>query len=75
MKKVSKILLSLLLICGISVISSACAKDPYKDYVSSGLEPKTKKVDYSEHNFEKWNSDTELKLLTSYSEYEKFDVV
>jgi len=59
------------------LVFSACTDeqaDPYKDYVSSGLVPKTKVDEYSEHNFAVWNSENELKLLTSYSEYENFDV-
>lgn len=74
MKRLSKILILLILVCSIASIFSACAKDPYEGYVSSGLEPKTKKVDYSEQNFEKWNIDFELRLLTSFADYEKFEV-
>lgn len=74
MKRLSKILTLLILVYSIASIFSACAKDPYKDYVSSGLEPKTKKVEYSEQNFEKWNNDFELRLLTSFADYEKFEV-
>lgn len=74
MKKLSRFITLLLLVCCISMIFSACTDDPYKDYVSSGLEPKTKLIGYSEQNFIKWNSDTKLKLLTSYTDYKNFDI-
>lgn len=54
------------------VAFSACA-DPYNNYVSSGLEPKTQIMHELEDDY-KWYYDTELKLLTSYADYEKFDV-
>lgn len=74
MKIFKKLFSILLLVCSIAVVFAACSEDPYKDYVSSGLEPKTKKVDYSEQNFIKWNSETKLKVWTSYSDYKDFDV-
>ena len=51
-------------------------EDPYKDYVSSGLEAKTQTdrllTEGGYHN--KWHSDTELKLYTSYSEYMDLEI-
>ena len=77
MKKPSKIITMLLLVCGIAVIFSACTEDAYKNYVSSGLEPKTKHDVLAWANGEllaKWHSEPDLKLLTSYSDYEDYGV-
>ena len=74
MRAKSKIICLVLLVCSIGVVFSACVDDPYKDYVSSQLVPKTTLVAYSEQNFVKWNSDTKLKLLTSYTDYKNFGV-
>lgn len=73
--KTLKILLPvLLLLCSIATLFSACTRDPYKNYLSSGLEPKTK-IDVSdEPDWDRWNSDTELHLLIAYSDYEKFGI-
>ena len=73
MKKISKIIVLILLVCGILVLSTACTEDPYKDYISSGLVPKMS-TDADYEYLTRWNYDTELHLLTSYSEYEDFDV-
>lgn len=72
MKKLKGLLPFLSFVCCISLILSACAEDPYKDYVSSGLEPKTKVSEYDQ-DFAVWITENELKLLTSYSEYKNFD--
>ena len=77
MKKISKIIVLILLVCGILVLSTACTEDPYKDYISSGLVPKTSTdaiLREDDEYLTRWNYDTELHLLTSYSEYEDFDV-
>ncbi len=71
MKKLKGLLSLLSLVCCIALIFSACTQDPYKDYESSGLEPKTKAEGVRLAN---WDNENELKLLTSYSEYKDFDV-
>ena len=74
MKKLSRFITLLLLVFFISIIFSDCTDDPYKDYVSVGLEPKTKLIEYSEQKFIKWNSDTKPKLLVSYTDYKNFNI-
>ena len=74
MKKYLRIITLMLLVCSLSVIFSACTEDPYKDYAASGLEPKTRSDFSEEWEFAKWHSDTELNLLTSYSDYKDFDI-
>lgn len=71
----------LILICLAMVLFSACAKppeDPYKDYVSSGLEPKTAVAECGEYDdrydFEKWHGKPTMALLTSFSDYIAFDI-
>lgn len=72
--KIKKLLISLLLLISCMFAFTACTGDPYKDYKTSGFEPKTKIGEYSEQNFSVWNTENELKLLTSYSEYASLDV-
>lgn len=75
MNILKKLLLPLMIsICCFTVIFSACTEDPYKDYVSSGLEPKTKIDNSEEPDLDKWFSDMELHLFTAYSEYYSFDI-
>ena len=74
MRKLSKIVILFILVCTIVVLFSACAEDPYKGYVSSELEPKTK-IDHSEeYDRNKWYFDMELHLFTTYSQYNEFDI-
>ena len=74
MSKPSRIISLFLLVCCLFMIFAACIEDPYKDYVASGLEPKTMRIDYSEKIYTKWNSNTKLNYLTSYTDYENFDI-
>ena len=74
MKKISKIIILFLLVCSICALCSACTEDPYKGYVSSGLEPKTKIDRSEERDSDKWHYDMELHLFTIYSEYNEFDI-
>ena len=89
MKKISKIII-FVLVCVFAVLFSACSEDKYNDntddqdnnytedkysgYVSSGLEPKTKIDNSEERDSDKWYSDMELHLFTTYSEYYEFDI-
>lgn len=74
MRNLKRLLPIVLLICCIAVVFSACSEEPYKDYVASGLEPKTKVATYNEKHSALWNSENELNLLTSYSAYKHFDI-
>ena len=73
MKKLAKVICLCLLVCCVAVLFAACTEDPYKDYVASGLEPKTCNATYGA-DYEKWFSNRELTLLTSYVAYAVFDV-
>ena len=74
MKKISKLIYLLFVVCCIAVLFTSCTEDPYKDYVATGLQPKTIDVGYSEDVYVKWMTDTQLTLLTTYSEYKNYDV-
>lgn len=75
MKRISKILPVLLLICCFAVFFSACIEDPFKSYVASGLKPKTQIMhELDNDESDKWYHDTDIKLFTSFSDYEKFGV-
>ena len=75
MKRISKIVLVLLSVCCFAAIISACIEDPFKSYVASGLKPKTQIMHELENDeMDKWYHDTDIKLFTSFSDYEKFGV-
>ena len=74
MKKLSKLICFVLVAYCVAVFFAACTEDPYADYVATGLQPKTNDVGYSEDVYVKWMTDTQLTLLTTYSEYQDYDV-
>lgn len=72
MRKIPQILSVLLFVCSFAVISAACTEDPYKDYVSSELEPKTKIGGLSEEDERWYASEKKVEVFTSYADYMDF---
>ena len=72
MKKISKLLTGLLLAGSFAVIFASCTKDPYKDYVSSEIEPKTKIGPLSIDD-ERWLvPEQKTEVFASYADYLNF---
>lgn len=58
-----------------SIIFTSCTKDPYKDYVTSGLEPMTKVCDYSNEKSELWsNNANKILIFNDYKDYNNFGI-
>ncbi len=49
MKKLSKVFALLILACSLMVIFASCAENPYKDYISSGLQAKAISLGFDEN--------------------------
>jgi hypothetical protein len=58
-----------------SIIFASCTKEPYKDYVTSGLEPMTKVFDYSNEEYDLWDKNqNKIFIFNEYKDYNNFGV-
>ena len=70
---IKKILTSLILVISFAfIISAGCAQDPYKDYVSCGLD--VKKIDFDYEDMDSFTFGyNKTELFTDYQEYLKYN--
>lgn len=71
--KMKKILTSLILVISFAfIISAGCAQDPYKDYISCGLD--VKKIDFDYEDMDSFTFGyNKTELFTDYQEYLKYN--